>query len=817
MEHVQTDAPGPPGVPARWTSSAKEGVGTSLNPSSRVWFTHSHGIVDEIYYPRLDSACTRDLGLLVTDGRDFFSDEKRHTSHQVEYLADGVPAYRITNTCVAGRYVIEKELLTDPVRDVLLQRIRFTAAQGSLADFQLFALLAPHLGNHGAGNTAWVGEYKGVQMLFAERNGFALALASSAPWLARSAGYVGTSDGWQDLSRHRRMNWHYERAEKGNVALTGQIDLSAAGPSFVLALGFGRNIQEAAHRAAASMLDGFDSARDEYLRAWQDWQRTLLMLDDRHCGEHDRAAGRCPVCGRQNIYRVGAAVIHAHEAKNFPGGLVASLSIPWGFSKGDDDLGGYHLVWPRDLVETTGGLMAAGARDAARRVLRYLQVTQEADGHWAQNQWIDGTPYWDGVQMDESALPILLLDMAYREGMLDENELAGFWPMVEHAAGYIVANGPVTQQDRWEEDSGYSPFTLAAEVAALLAAADIAERLGEGVSSNYLRETADHWYASIDGWIYARGTELARRVGVDGYYVRIAPPESSDDDVTLSRFVAIKNRAPGQSQARADEVVSPDALALVRFGLRRADDPRMVNTVKVLDALLRVELPAGPCWYRYNEDGYGEHDDGRPFDGTGVGRPWPMLVGERAHYELASGNYDEARRLLHVFEGFANGGGLFPEQVWDRPDLPERELFLGKPAGSAMPLVWAHAEHIKLVRSLRDERVFDMPPQTVERYLVEGRTSPHAAWRFNHKIRRMAAGKTLRVETLAPALVHWSADGWQTIHDSPAGDTGLGIWYVDLPSATLPHGAVIDFTFFWPQAKRWEETDFRVTVEADTP
>ncbi len=246
MPDAASNAPGSPGMPARWTSSAKEGVGTSLNHSSRVWFTLSHGIVDEVYYPRLDVACTRDLGLLVTDGREFFSEEKRHTSHVVEYLADGVPAYRIVNTCLAGRYKIEKELITDPARDVLLQRIRFTPTQGTPSDYEVFVLLAPHLGNRGADNTAWVGSYKGVPMLFAQRDGFSLALASSAPWLARSAGYVGTSDGWQELALHRRLTQTYERAESGNVALTGQIDLTAAQAPFVLALGFGRNIQEAA-------------------------------------------------------------------------------------------------------------------------------------------------------------------------------------------------------------------------------------------------------------------------------------------------------------------------------------------------------------------------------------------------------------------------------------------------------------------------------------------------------------------------------------------------------------------------------------------
>jgi glucoamylase len=238
----------------------------------------------------------------------------------------------------------------------------------------------------------------------------------------------------------------------------------------------------------------------------------------------------------------------------------------------------------------------------------------------------------------------------------------------------------------------------------------------------------------------------------------------------------------------------------------------MINTVKVIDALLKVELPAGPCWYRYNEDGYGEHEDGGPFDGTGIGRPWPLLTGERAHYELAAGRPDEARRLLRTFEQFANCGGLLPEQVWDSDDIPEQELFRGQPAGSAMPLVWAHAEHIKLLRSLRDGRVFDLPPQTVERYLVQKQTSSLNSWRFNHKIRTMDRGKTLRVETLAQALVRWTSDGWRTAHDAPTADTGLDVWYVDLPTKDLPVGAAVDFTFFWPQANHWEGANFSVGV-----
>jgi glucoamylase len=735
---------------------------------------------------------------------------------------------------VQGRYCIEKQIIADPLRDVVLQRTRFVPLQGALADYHLYVILAPHLGNRGFGNSGWVGDYKGVPMLFAEREGqAALALGCSAPWLQRSAGFVGASDGWQDLSAHRRMTWSYTRAENGNVALTGEIDLQADDGAFLLAIGFDSHALSAGHHVRASLLNGFDAALDQYNQDWQQWQSTLLSLegagaphphsvatdvpDERRTANDKQADRSSSVLGHSSavdLYRTSAAVLHTHEAKQFAGGLIASLSIPWGFAKGDDDLGGYHLVWTRDLVETVGGLVAAGARAAARRVLRYLQVTQEADGHWPQNMWLDGTPYWSGVQLDETGFPILLAAQAWREGTIDTDELGQLWLMIRQAAGYIVRNGPVTQQDRWEEDAGYSPFTLAVEISALLAAAELAELAGEPEMATYLRETADVWNANIERWTYVTGTDLARQFNVDGYYVRIAPPDTSDAASPKQGFVPIKNRPPGQSAAPAEQIVSPDALALVRFGLRAPGDSRIVNTIKVVDALLKVETPYGPIWHRYNQDGYGEHADGAPFDGTGIGRAWPLLVGERAHYELAAGCEDEARRLMRAMEAFANEGGMLPEQVWDAPDIPERELCFGRPSGSAMPLVWAHAEYIKLRRSLREKRVFDLPPQTVRRYLAERTESSHAAWRFNHKLRSMPSGKTLRLEVLAPARVHWSADGWQTTQDADTYDTGLGVHVADLPTEQLQVGAQVIFTFYWPMADRWESVDYAVAVDS---
>jgi glucoamylase len=799
--HLTHSAPGNPGIAARWTSSAKTGVGTALSNKSCVWFTLSHGIFNEIYYPRIDQACVRDMGLIVTDGASFFSEEKRDAQSVVHWQADGVPAYGVVNRSRDGRYRIEKQILTDPHRDTVLQQIQFVPQQGVQADYLLHVLLAPHLGNQGGGNTAWVDEVDGTPLLLAQRDGSALALACSAPWIKRSVGYVGSSDGWQDLKAHKRMTWEYTRAEDGNVALTGQIDLLKSQGTFVLALGFGKDPAAAAQNAIGSLRDGFAKAQQDYIAGWLDWIKT-----------HPSPAKALVRPG--DLFQTSLAVLRAHESKVAPGGLIASLAIPWGFSKGDHDLGGYHLVWSRDMVEAAGGLLAAGAHQDVRRALAYLQSTQQPDGHWSQNMWLDGSPYWNGIQMDETALPILLVDLAYREKALSEADLSGFWPMVREAAGYLVRGGPVSPQDRWEEDPGYSPFTVGAEIAALLAAADLADVNHETGIANYLREIADVWSSCIERWMYVSGTDWCRKFDVDGYYVRIAPVRTGAGGPSFQKDIHIKNVTAADDFRRANHLVSPDALALVRFGIRAADDPRICDTTKVIDALLKVETPSGPTWHRYNDDGYGEHADGAPFDGTGIGHGWPLLTGERAHYELAAGRSEEAKRLLTTLESFANEGGLLPEQVWDSPDIPERELHFGRPSGSAMPLVWAHAEYLKLRRSLRDGRLFDLPPQTVQRYLTDKTVSPRMVWRFNHKIRSLPAGKILRIETTAASRIHWSADDWKTVQDVSTHDTGLGLHIVDLSTADLTVSAEIKFTFFWPGADHWEEVNFMVRIAA---
>lgn len=793
-------APGAPGISPRWTTSSKDGVGTALGPGSSVSFTLSHGILNEIYFPRTDKAATRDMGLIVTNGTDFFSEEKRNTKTETRQIAPGVPAFTITNICAEGRYKITKQVVTDPIRDCVLQRIKFKANRKD--QYQIYGLLAPHLDNRGMGNTAWVADFKGHPMIFAKNNDVALAFICSVPWKKRSVGFVGTSDGWQDLWQHYQMTWEYTLAENGNVALMGEVDLNSAEDQvFDLVIGFGATAEEAAHHALSSMLEGFGSIQKKYIAEWKNWQHQIRPLSKNQTNS-------------EKLFRLSASVLKTHESKNFPGAMLASLSIPWGDSMGDDDESGYHLVWPRDMVECAGGLLALGANEDSLRVLNFLMATQEADGHWSQNMWLDGQPYWSGVQVDETALPILLIDLCMKQGALHENHLNKYWATVKKATAYLLTRGLVTEQDRWEEQSGISAFTISTTIAALLVAANLAEQVGERSIAEYCRHTADAWNDSIETWLYATNTPLSGKLGVDGYYLRINPtknPAAELGDSTMK----VKNKPGDQDVIPVTEMVSIDPLALVRFGLRKATDPRILNTVKVIDSVLKTETPYGDCWYRYVNDGYGEHEDGSAYNGTGIGRPWPLLTAERAHYEIAAGNQGRAKELLRAVENFSNNG-LFPEQIWDSPDIPHKELFSGKRSGSAMPLVWAHAEYIKLALSVNRNAVFDMPHHTVQRYLVENKTSKHSIWRPELPILEISSGKELRLETVYPAMVRWTTNGWQNAREDETLDMGLGVHYLDLPTQKMEAGE-IRFSIFSKENKQEPIEDFAVRIRAVKP
>jgi glucoamylase len=807
MTDDNVHAPGMPGAPPTWSSSEKDAVGTS-HFASRVWFTVGHGILNEVYWPRVDRPQIRDLGFIVADDAGFWSEVKRDAARDVRPLEPGVPAIVATHT--HPRYTLTLRICADDHADVIHIEARLDdprdAADPERAahPLRLYPLLAPHLGFSGLHNSAWAGTYKGRAMLFARNGPAALALASDPGPTRQSVGYVGASDGWQDFAANGRMAWTYQATEAGNVA--GMTELVLADGIARLALGFGTRPEEAGLEACAALAGHFENAWDEYVSNWHGFLHTVSAPPE-DVAEGDRA-----------LYLTSAAVLRTHADRTVPGAIVASLSIPWGNSR--NDLGGYHLVWSRDLVESAGALVALGARRTARRTLAYLVATQEPDGSWVQNQWVDGVAYWSGVQLDEAAYPILLAGALRRGGAAEMHGMAGsdaaafehlitedaLEHMIVSAARFIARTGPATLQDRWEEDAGLTPSTLAPVVAALVVAADHSRE----PAATYLRELADDWNASIEEWTYARGTRLSREHGVDGHYVRIASPEVLAG-APVSTPVPVRNRPADASMVPADEMVGTDFLALVRFGLRAPDDPRILATLAVTDAILRSETPSGPVWHRYNGDGYGEHEDGRAFDGTGIGRGWPLLVGERGHYELEAGR--DARPYLEAMRLMASAGGMLPEQVWDAAPIPARSLVPGRPSGSAMPLAWAHAEYVKLLRSIDVGHAIDRPAAAWHRYHGVAPAATRATWRFTAPRPTMAAGRTLRIELLAPARVRCSLDGWRTWTDLDALETGVGVWVTDVPGSNrLRPGAQVDFTMWWPEAGHWEGRDLRVMV-----
>ena len=735
-------APRGPGSKPRWTSSAKTGVGTAISQTSRIWYTVGQGVLNELYFPDVDTANTRTVRFLVTDGETFFSDEEHDAAHVVTAFADGVPGYEVVSTCQEGRYRIRKEIVAESVRDTLLLRVRFEVLEVS-KPLRLYLYVEPHLGDQGADNSCWTGEYQGITMLFASRDRFAMAAHGSVAFLETSCGFVGRNDGYAELKAKYALGKTYNYAKNGNVGLCGELDWkSATDGSFVVAIAFGEQPAEAGQHARAGVLTRFDETKARFEKDWQEAQGRLRLL-------------KIPAGSAHAMDRISTAVLRTHESKRFPGGFVASLSLPWGFSRGDKDIGGYHVLWPRDLCETAMGLMCAGDMDAGRRALFYLACTQKENGSWSQNMWLDGTEHWGAVQMDGIAMPVLLADQLRRTSALEGYDA---WPMIRQAASFLVRMGPGTGEDRWEALSGYATFTMACEIAALLAAADFAEIAGAVTEAEFLRQTADAWNDAVDTLTYARGTDLAKAAGVDGYYLRLTP-KNAIKRIPLDHLrLKLANHSYLGGRHRAVDVVSPDALALVRFGMRSTDDPRMQATVKVIDAHLKSEMITGPGWIRSTDDGYGEHADGSPYNGKGIGHCWPLLAGERGHYAVAAGDPDTARELLLTLSRQTSACGLIPEQVWSAPDIPEHQLFNGHPAGSGMPLAWAHAEYVKLVRSLEEKAVWDMPPQTVERYQVQHKTAPFEIWTEHAPRQWVSTGKHLRLDLDAPAVVTWRAD-----------------------------------------------------------
>jgi glucoamylase len=717
-------APGAPGLDAQWTSAGKDGVGTAVTPESKVWFTLRGGVLDEVYYPTVDVANTQTLQFAVVGAGSpphRVELEGEDTEHRIEALDAQSLSFRQVNTARHGGYVIRKTYTVDPERSTVLINVEFESPNNR--PYSVYVYYDPSLNNSGRHDTAWTED----GALLASDSDKSSALVSSTGFDQQTNGYLGVSDGLTQLRRaeggaspYVKIEEPYARAADGNVVQVARVSPSRP---FTLALGFGKDPAEALGNARASLAKGFAKAREEYERGWREYVKTLRRVGPKYQAQFDMAA----------------MVMKAHEDKTYRGAMIASLSIPWGGgpNANEPNVGGYHLVWSRDLYNVATAFYILGDKASADRALDYLfRVQQKPDGSFPQNSWLDGRPFWGSLQLDEVSFPLVL---AYQLGRTD-NET--YVKHVRPAADYLVKYGPFTPQERWEEKPGYSPSTIAAEIAGLTCAAEIARRNDDQPSAAIYTSAADDFARNVERWT----ATTTGKYGDGNYYLRLSFNEDPDDGAPFD-----VGNGGGTYDER--EIVDAGFLELVRLGVRPPSDPLVAKSLGVIDKVIKVDTPNGPTFYRYNHDGYGEMDDGRPwnFDSkyTGKGRLWALLAGERGQYELALGRKADALRRLDAMAGFANDGLMIPEQVWDSAQSPRPEFKFGEGTGSATPLAWSMAQFVRLAANIREGRNLETPDIVAARYASRPAPPPRANAEFSFPapevLASAQAGATVRV------------------------------------------------------------------------
>jgi glucoamylase len=757
-----------------------------------VWFTLWRGILTEVYYPTVDRPQLHDLEFLFTDGESFFARE-RELACEIESI-DNTLAYRIRIEDRERGFKLTKEILSEPLRPTVLIHCKLDSAAGK--KLKLFFACHPHLEVGGEGNCGYATNVAGTPVLIAEKGGRWLAVSGNCRFARMTCGFYGRSDIRTDLSENCRMDWEFDRAENGNVVLGAEIDIGERS-EFKIGMSFGEDRSSAISNVLQSLGVPFECTLGRFRSQWKD---TAKDIDDLARYSHD--GGR--------VLRTSYNVILAHEDKTYQGAFIASLAIPWGEARTDKDGGGgYHLVWTRDLVQSAMGVLAAGNKELALRALIYTAARQQPNGRFPQNFWIDGRPYWHGLQLDEVAFPVILAHRLDRLAALQD-----FNPrvMVKRAVGYLLSQGPVTGQDRWEEHGGYSPASLAAVITALISAASFSREDGDIVAAELLESYADFLREGLFEWTVANETALDPKIG--RHFIRLNPAkpgEVAEPGSADHAMLELPRRPPGQPGSYpARDIIDAGFLQLPRYGILDPNDPLITETLRLIDAHLKVETPHGFCWRRYPHDSYGQKPDGGPFADWGQGRAWPLLAGERGHYELSLGR--DPQPYTRSMEGLASRTGLIPEQVWDAADLPQRDLYCGRATGSAMPLVWAHAEYIRLLRSTRDRRVFDLIDEVEDRYV---RHRPPAVlfefWTCMHPIRRIRKGRTLRICSQRPFRVRWTDNEWSGQHDTDSVATALDLNFADIPTAP-DQRAPVEFTFFWLDQNAWEGRNYRVEI-----
>ncbi len=746
-----------PGIPVSpvMAPGPKDAVTTGLG-SGRVWATVGQGILNEVYWPTAGEPQIRDMGFIVA-GDGWWYEVKAVASYEVN---TGDPAVPLASIVHGGPpqhpYQLTLQVIPDPERDAVLVSYTLDGVPGA----QLYVFLASHLHTHpavdadqdyggGSGNTAWVGA---EGSLFAQGAGRFLCLSSTPEFGRASAGYFGSSDLWQDFHRNGFMTWNFTDAGPGFVVLGGE--LSAA--SGVIALAFATDAGTAASLAAASLTEGASAVGAKLTSNWRAWSGACAFPPSSGSDPADLAAALSQ----------SAVVLRVHQdSASYPGAVVAGLCTPWGDTT--NNAGGYHLVWPRDAVEVGFALALLGHLDDAAQLLGYLASRQSADGHWGQNFFPDGTPFWAGRQLDETALPVMLAAKLHDLGQPPSETITA---MIEAAIGYLVRNGPLSPMDRWEEDAGGSPFTLAIMVAAMVAGASYLD----AAASQYVLALADDWNERIEEWCYVAGSSLDVLFGLDGHYVRIGP----DPRYGLTR---IANQPYPDYTIAASSVLGLEFAYLARLGLRGATDKRLSDTASLIDVMLARNVGTGTSYYRYDYDGYGEQVDGANFSGAGVGRVWPLLAGERGHLAVLAG--EDGLAQLTAMLNMRTPSGLLPEQVWDqsplypRNGIPALPLTTGQRTLSATPLAWAHSELIKLAWTRATRTPAEQLAAVTTRYGGRPPAPSTSYWRPVVPLTALVAGRNLVVEDTQPFTLHYGF-----------GDPASWVGVTDADSIPLPFG-----------------------------
>jgi glucoamylase len=729
-----------PGALSHFDLARKDCVGTARNTTSKVWFTVANGVLSDVYFPTNDNTNVETLQYVVTDGSTFTDLQTRDTTYSVEATDDRALTCRVTTTAKSGRYRIVTDYVTDPSRPTVLVRSRFMALKGKLSDYQLYVRHDPTLNGNGGGGTGNGGADSGG---LAQSGGHTLLVGSDTVTATNAAnrdyavpvhsaldvtgglqqptnGFAKQpSDGLVQLDAGHALTAAHESAAQGNLVQVGRVPLGGDG-RFTLALGYGASQSGAIAAAQRSLRDGFDGVERDYERGWHSYDAGLVSPG--------RPGGVSSSHWSDIVdeYYLSANYVKAAEDKTFPGAVAAALASPWGQATSAGDpantyFGSYREVFARDLYEAWTAVFLAGDTRTARDMTRFLfERQQQPDGSMPRNSLPNGklAPDSFNTQLDECAYPLI---MALAVGLTDN---AYYKAHIAPAANFVASHGPSFGPERWEEQSGFSPSTISAEIAGLNAAAVIADRSNDHASARVWRGVADEFQRNLKKWTLTTNGPLTPRP----YFIRLS--KNGDPDEALSYNVG--NGGPTLDQ-RA--IIDAGFLEYARLGLLPAADADIVRSLAVVDATIRRSTSSGDGFYRYNGDGYGDRSsDGRPWENgdpstnhQGNGHLWPVLAGERGQYEIDRG-IGSAIGRLDAMRNMSSGVGLITEQAWELPDLAPSPFGTapeiasigfenGKPAGSASALTWSAGQFVRLTLDAAAGRVLDRPAYTFDRYV----------------------------------------------------------------------------------------------------